>query len=64
MNYVVSEEKWRAALSLLYEAQNEINTCDMGAKGSYWFGNDVADRIGKFLDGIHASDKKKTASQR
>jgi hypothetical protein len=49
---MVREDKWLAAVSLLREAESEINTQASLAEGSYWFGNEVAGRIDQFLKTI------------
>lgn len=56
----VLDDRWRAALSLLYEAENEINSCDSSAKGSYWYGNEIADRIGEFLKANRLNEPTRT----
>jgi hypothetical protein len=47
-----TEAQWTAALTLLTEAENEINTCDSLAQGSHWYGNELAERIGEFLKSL------------
>jgi|HubBroStandDraft_3_1064219.scaffolds.fasta_scaffold00002_61 hypothetical protein len=45
----MTEEQWQVALRLLYQAENEIITWNSMALGSYYYGNEVADRICAFL---------------
>lgn len=52
-----TEIEWKAALSLLYEAEMEIQSLDRVAYGSYYFGNQLAERIEEFLRQVRLANE-------